>query len=106
MLHIRTLHTYVHNWSLQHFSQDCNLGSQTTYIVGSNLKHEWRQLQFKVVSERQIFEKFFHINFISHSLFLPEICCEEVIEEIFFHIYVVMCDLGLKLGPYGPYRLR
>ena len=42
--------------------------------------HEWRELQFKVDSERQIVKKL--------SEFLPEICWEEIPEEIFFfHIW-------------------
>ena len=49
--------TYTHNWSLQPFSQDCYLASYTTYVVYFDFIHEWRDLQFEVYSERQIFEK-------------------------------------------------
>ena len=52
------LYTYIHNWFLLTFSQDYDIGSHTTYIVCVN---EWRDLQFKVDSERQIFEKLFYI---------------------------------------------
>ena len=51
-----------------------DLASHHTHIVCINFIHEWRHLQFKVDSERQIFE------------FLPEILWKEVAEEIFSHI--------------------
>ena len=51
--------TYIHNWSLQPFRQDYDLVSHTTNVVCVNFIHEWRDLQFKVDSERQIFKKHF-----------------------------------------------
>ena len=57
------MHTYIHihNWPLQPFSQDFGLSSHTSFVVGVNFIHKWRDLQFKVDSERQIlfFEKLF-----------------------------------------------
>ena len=41
-------------------------------------------LQFKVDSERQIFWETFHGNFNLLSEILPEICWEEIAEEILF----------------------
>ena len=41
-------------------------------------------LQLNVDSEWQIFEKLFHGRFIYSQGFLPEICWEEIAEEIFF----------------------
>ena len=41
---------------------------------------------FKVDSERQIIWETFHGNFILLSEFLPEICWEEITEEILFLI--------------------
>ena len=61
---ISYLHTYIHNWQLQPFTQDYGLASHTTYIVCVNFIHEWRLLQFNVDSERQISEKLFHGRFI------------------------------------------
>ena len=55
--------TYIHKWSLQPLSQDYCLVSHTTYVVCVNFIPEWRDLQFKVDSERQIFEKLFHGRF-------------------------------------------
>ena len=36
------LHTYIHNWSLQPFSQDYDLVSYITYVVRVNFLHGWR----------------------------------------------------------------
>ena len=55
--------TYIHNWSLQPFSQDYDLYS-ITHLVCVNFIHVWWDLQFKVKTEHQIFEK----------LFVAEIC--------------------------------
>ena len=67
------MYIYIYNWSLQPLSQDYDLTSHTTYVVCVNFIHEWRQLQFKVDSERQIFEKLF-MQFYLLPEFLPEIC--------------------------------
>ena len=77
-----------HNWSIQPFSEDYNLASHTNYVVCVSFIHKWRGLQFKVDSERQIFFfwETFHGNFISLPEFLPEICCEGIVEEILFFI--------------------
>ena len=72
----------MHNCSLQPFSQDYDLVSHTTYVVCANFIHEWRDLQFKVHSERQIFEKPFHGNFIYSQSFRQK-SAEEVAGEIF-----------------------
>ena len=109
------MYTYIHNWSLQPLSQDYDLASHITFIECVNFLHEWRDLQFKVDYERQIFEKlfmaicnysqsfcqksvefsasflkshFFFWQFFSSSDFLPEICLEERAEEIFSYFRV------------------
>ena len=46
--------------------------------------HKWRDLQFKVDSERQIFGETFHGSINLLSEFLPEICWEEIAVEILF----------------------
>ena len=53
--------TYIHKWSLQHFNQDFDLASHTTYVVCINFRHEWRDLQFKVDSKWQIFVQLFMV---------------------------------------------
>ena len=61
-----------------------DLVSHTTYLVCVNFIHKWRDLQFKFDSEWQIFWETFHVNFILLSEFLPEICWDEITEEILF----------------------
>ena len=61
------------------------LVSHTTYVVFFLILYvKWRDLQFKVDSERQIFWETFHCNFYLLSEFLPVICWEEIVAEIFF----------------------
>ena len=50
-----------------------DLVSHTTSVVGANFIHKWRDLQFKLGYERQIFEQLFMANFIYFSDVLPEI---------------------------------
>ena len=79
--------TYIHNWPLQPPSvRIISLVSYTTYVVCVNFIHKWRDLEFKVDSERQIFLRNFSCQFLLLSKFLPEIWWEEIAEEIFFHI--------------------
>ena len=49
-----------------------------------NFIHKRRDLQLKVESERQIFWETFHGYFIFLSELLPEICWEEIGEEVLF----------------------
>ena len=58
------IHTYIHYWPLQPFSQDYGLVSHTTHVVCVNFISEWREVHFNVDSERGIFEKLFHGRFI------------------------------------------
>ena len=55
----------IHNWPLQPFIQDYDLACYITYVACINFMHEWRGLQFKVDSERQIFEKVFMATFLT-----------------------------------------
>ena len=85
IFYVRTLH--IHNWLLQPFSQDYSLVSHTTHVVCLNFIREWRDLQFNVDFEQQIFEKLFQSRIYLPSECLSEICWEEIAEEIFvFHI--------------------
>ena len=43
---------HIHNWALQPFIQDYDLASHTSYSVCVNFIHDWRELQFKIDSER------------------------------------------------------
>ena len=64
------IHTYIHNWPLQPFSQDYGLASYITQVVCVTFICEWWDLQFNVDSKRQIFEKLFHGRFI----YSPSFC--------------------------------
>ena len=81
-----TLYNTLYNWSLQSVSQDYDLVFHTTYVVHITFIHEWCDLQFKVASERQIFEKHFMA-----TLFHFQSICRKSAErksptEIFFHV--------------------
>ena len=75
-----------HTYSLQQFSQDYNLASHKTYVVCVNFMHKWRDLQFKVNSDRQIFLRNCSWQFYLLFELLPEICEEKIPAEIFFNI--------------------
>ena len=47
------------------------------YALMLKILHEWHDLQFKVASERQIFEKLYHGNFIYSQSF-----CQKSAESI------------------------
>ena len=78
----------IHTYIIGHYNPSVRIidrVSHTTYVVCVNFIHKWRQLQFKGDSERQIFRETFHGNFyLLPSEFLPEICWEEISEEILF----------------------
>ena len=61
-----------------------DLFSHTTYIVCVNFIHKWRDLQFKINSDWQIFWETFSSQFYLLSVFLPEICWEDIAEQILF----------------------
>ena len=90
---------YIHNWSLQSFSQDYDLASHTTYVVCINFIHKWRDLQFKFDFERQIFEKILHGDFIDFHSFRQKSAERKSLKK-YLHIFVLMSDLGFELGSY------
>ena len=62
----RDIHTFIHNWSLQPFSQDYDLASHTNFMFCALIFiHKWWNLQFKVDSERQISGQIFLAEFRS-----------------------------------------
>ena len=95
------IHTYIHNWALQPFSQDYGLASNTTHIVCVNFMREWRDLQFNVDSELQIFEKLFHGNFIYSQSFCQKSAERKLPKKYFSYLIFLMTDLG-----YEPRLLR
>ena len=100
------LPTYIHNTYITgHYKPSVriiDLVSHTTYVVCVNLIHKWRDLQFKVHSERQIFlRETFHGNFIYSQEFVPEICWEKIAaEKLFvfcFDVWPVARTLAFRL---------
>ena len=72
-----------------------DLASHTTYVVCVNFIHNWWDLQFKVDSERQIFEKLFTaISFNSQSF--CQISAERKSPKRYFSYFILMSDLGLN----------
>ena len=61
-----------------------DLDSDTIYVVCVHFIHKWRDLQFKVYSERQIFFEKLFMAILLLTEFLPEICWEEIASEILF----------------------
>ena len=62
---------HIHIHIIGHYNP--SVRSQTNYVVRVNFVHKFRDLQFKVDTERQIFWETSHSNF-NYSQFLPEIC--------------------------------
>ena len=91
----------IHNWPLQPFSQDYSLASHTTHVVCVNFIREWRDIQFNVDSERQIFEKLFHGNFIYSQSFCQKSAVRKSPKKYFSYFIFLMTDLG-----YEPRLLR
>ena len=79
----RELHPYI----IGHYNSSVRiigLVSDATYAVCFNFIHKWWHLKFKVNSERQICLETFHSSFNYSQELLPEICWEEIAEEILF----------------------
>ena len=67
--------TYIHTYIIGHYNPSARITNQllTPLMLCVNFIREWRDLQFKVDSERQIFCETFHDNFNLLSEFLPEL---------------------------------
>ena len=74
-----------------------DLISHTTYVVFVNFIHKWRDLQFEVDSERQIFWETFHNNFICSQNFCQK-SAERKSSKKYFLYFVLMS--GLELEPF------
>ena len=53
------VHTYIHNWSLQPFSQDFGLASHNTHVVCINFIREWWDYSSTSILNDRLFENFF-----------------------------------------------
>ena len=90
------IHTFIHKWPLQPFSQDYGQASHTTYVVCVNFIREWRDLQFNVDSERQIFEKFFHGRFLIYSQSFCQKSAERKSPKKYFSYFIFNDWLGIR----------
>ena len=72
-----------------------DLVSYTTYVVCVNFIHKWRDLQFKVDSERQFFlEKLFMA--FNYSQSFCQKSAERKSPKKYFSYFVLMSGLGLE----------
>ena len=98
---ISNLFTYIHNWPLQPFSQDFGLASHTTHVVcviryTLYVIRKWRDLQFNVHSQLQIFEKRFHGRFIYSQSFCQKFAERKSPKKYFIFISFLITDLGYE----------
>ena len=77
------VHTYIHNWTLETFSQDYGLHSHTTHVVCVNFIHEWRDLQLNIDSERR---NIFMTDLFTLRVFATNLLRGKRQRNIFFHI--------------------
>ena len=90
------VHTYIHNWPLQPFSQDYWPSfSHHLCCVCQFFIHKCLDLQFKVDSKRQIFWETFHSNFIYSQSFSQK-SAERKSPKKYFSYFVLMSGLGLE----------
>ena len=70
----------------EELGEDYNLASYVTYVVFVNVIDKWRGTRsLKSIPNDRFFEKLFMpVFFYLPSEFLPEICWEEIGDEIFF----------------------
>ena len=97
LLHKTSWHTYI--YIIGHYNPSVriiDLVSHTTYVVCVNFIHKWRHLQFKVDSERQIWETF-HGNFIYSQSFCQKSAERKSLKK-YFSYFVLMSRLGLDPG--------
>ena len=81
------IHTYIHNWPLQSFSQDYGLVSHTAHVVCVNFMHEWRDIQFNVDSESRFLRNFFMADLLlTLRFFARNLLRENRPRNIFVHI--------------------
>ena len=89
-------HTFIHNWSLQPFSQDYWPSfSHHLCIACVNFIHKWRDLQFKADTEWQIFWETFDSNFIYSQNFCQK-SAERKSPKKYFSYFILMSGLGLE----------
>ena len=93
-----SMKVYIHTYIIGHYNPSVriiDLASHTIYVVCINITHKWRDLQFKVDSERQIFCEIFHGNFIYSQSFCQK-SAERKSPKKYFSYFVLMSGLGLE----------
>ena len=90
------IHTYIHNWPLEAFSQDFRIASHTTHLVCFHFIRDWRDLQFNVDSERLAFEKLFHGSLFYIRVFARNLLRGGNRRRNIFHISFLITVLGYK----------
>ena len=79
--------TYIHTYIIGHYNPSVriiDLVSHTTYVVCVNFIHKWRDLQFKVDSERQrFFEKLFMAILFTLRVFARNLLRENHLRNTF-----------------------
>ena len=92
--------TAIHTYIIGHYNPSVriiDLVSHTTYVVCVNFIYKWRDLQFKVDFERQIFLR----NFSWQFLFTQSFCqksAERKSPQKYFSYFVLMS--GLEFEPW------
>ena len=97
---------YIHNWPLQAFSQDYGLTSHTNHDVCVNFIDEWRNVQLKIDSKRRIFLRNFSWQFYFNTQSFCQKSAERMSPKKYFHIFILMSDLGLEMRLYVHNRLK
>ena len=97
--------TYIYTYIIKHYNPSVRIidpVSHTNYVVCVNFIHKWRDLQFKVDSEQQIFLRNFSWQFYLLSELLPEICWEEIAKEIRISFWCLAWDANPGLSSNKP----
>ena len=90
LLAVLLLPVYLHTYIISHYNNSVRiivLVSHTTYVLWVNFIYKWRDLPFKVVSERQIFWEAFHGNFIYSESFCQKSALSVLLFFFFFFVF-------------------
>ena len=91
-------HAYIHSWSIQLFSRDYDIAFHTTYAVCVNFINEWQDVQFKVDSKRQTFDKLFN-EILSTLRVSARNLLRGIHRRNIFSYFIFMSDLRFEPWP-------
>ena len=86
------VHDFIHTCIIGHYNPSVrviNLVSHTTYVVCVNFIYKWRDLQFKVDSELQIFWETCNDNFIYTQSSCKKSAERKSIKKYFLYFFYV-----------------